>query len=183
MILVRHGESEFNVHYSVTRVDPGIEDPKLTDVGRRQADAAAADLLAIGGIERIISSPYWRTLHTAEIIAGHLGLPVTIDPLVRERTYFACDIGSPRSQLKERWPDFDFGELEERWWPDPCETEAELAQRCSTFGAAQREDDTWRGLLVVSHWGFIRGLTGEAVSNCEMLRFNPQNGEIGKNLP
>ena len=43
MILVRHGQSEFNVVYSVTRVDPGIPDPKLTDEGRRQArDVASA---------------------------------------------------------------------------------------------------------------------------------------------
>ena len=27
MILLRHGQSEFNVVYGVTRVDPGIEDP------------------------------------------------------------------------------------------------------------------------------------------------------------
>ena len=34
MILVRHGQSEFNAVYSVTRVDPGIPDPQLTDIGR-----------------------------------------------------------------------------------------------------------------------------------------------------
>jgi broad specificity phosphatase PhoE len=30
MILLRHGQSEFNLHFSVTRRDPGIADPKLT---------------------------------------------------------------------------------------------------------------------------------------------------------
>ena len=40
MILMRHGESEFNVVYKKTRVDPGIRDPKPTDAGRKQvADA------------------------------------------------------------------------------------------------------------------------------------------------
>ena len=183
MILVRHGESEFNVHFSVTRIDPGIEDPGLTDEGQRQAEAAAKALAATGGIERIITSPYWRTLHTAEIIADRLDLPVTIEPLVRERAYFACDIGSPRSRLSARWPDFHFGDLAERWWPEPTETEAELAARCGAFGAAQQQDEAWQGLLVVSHWGFILGLTGEAVGNCEMLRFDPRNGRINKNLP
>ena len=31
MILIRHGESEFNVVFNKTRVDPGIPDPALTD--------------------------------------------------------------------------------------------------------------------------------------------------------
>ncbi len=34
MLLIRHGQSEFNVVYSVTRQDPGIRDPKLTVEGR-----------------------------------------------------------------------------------------------------------------------------------------------------
>jgi len=41
MILLRHGQSEFNVVYNVTRVDPGIPDPRLTEEGRRQALVAA----------------------------------------------------------------------------------------------------------------------------------------------
>ena len=41
MILVRHGESHFNVHFNVTREDPGIVDPGLTKTGRDQALAAA----------------------------------------------------------------------------------------------------------------------------------------------
>ena len=34
MLLIRHGQSEFNVVYSVTRVDPGIRDPLLTETAR-----------------------------------------------------------------------------------------------------------------------------------------------------
>src|SRR3546814_12714551 len=37
MILVRHGQSHFNVHFARTRVDPGIVDPQLTEEGERQA--------------------------------------------------------------------------------------------------------------------------------------------------
>ena len=37
MILVRHGESHFNVHFNVTREDPGIVDPGLTELGVMQA--------------------------------------------------------------------------------------------------------------------------------------------------
>lgn len=175
MILVRHGQSHFNVHYAKTRIDPGIVDPRLTEEGERQAREAGAGLLG-RGVRRIVASPYWRTLHTAEIIAEALGLPVEIDPQVRERYSFTCDIGSHRSELSKRWPHFSFGALPERWWPEEEESEAALAERCRGFREAQLSDGGWDGLLVVTHWGFIRGLTGEAVGNGVALRFDPQAG-------
>lgn len=175
MILVRHGQSHFNVHFAKTRVDPGIVDPRLTEEGERQA-RAAGESLAGRGVRRIIASPYWRTLHTAEIIAGALGLPVDIEPLVRERYSFACDIGSHRAELMRRWPRFSFGALPERWWPEEEESEESLAARCRSFRESQVDAGDWDGLLVVSHWGFIRGLTGEAVGNGVALRFDPVAG-------
>ena len=96
MILLRHGQSEFNLHFGATRRDPGIIDPRLTALGHTQAQEAAQQL-AGQGIERIIVSPYTRALQTARPVAAALGLPVTIDPIVRERYAFACDIGSPRA--------------------------------------------------------------------------------------
>lgn len=171
MILVRHGQSHFNVVYSVTREDPGIVDPGLTDVGLRQAEGAAT-ALRDRPVRRILASPYTRTLHTAEIIAEQLDLPVVIEPLVRERAFFACDIGTPRSQLSSRWPRFDFGDLPERWWPEPEETEDELLLRCTSFRATMTETEDWREVVVVSHWGFIRGLTGQAVENGTVLPFD-----------
>ena len=172
MKLVRHGQSHFNVVYGATRQDPGIIDPGLTEEGVRQAEAAA-DALAGHELRRVLASPYTRTLHTADIIASVLGLPVTIEPLVRERCYFTCDIGSPRSELTSRWGHFEFGDLPERWWPDPEETEDELAVRCTTFRSAMAQTEDWPHVLVVSHWGFIRGLTGEAVANGTVVVFEP----------
>jgi len=45
VILIRHGQSHFNVVFNETRVDPGIVDPGLTEEGERQAAAAAQALL------------------------------------------------------------------------------------------------------------------------------------------
>jgi len=174
MILIRHGQSHFNAIYNVTRVDPGIVDAGLTEDGIAQAQAAA---LALRGedVRTVLASPYTRTLHTAEIIAEGLGLSITVEPLVRERVFFSCDIGSPRSQLVERWPAVDFGDLPERWWPEPEESEAELALRCALFRAAAARRPDWPHLVVVSHWGFIRGLTGQAMPNGSALRFRPDD--------
>ncbi|MGF1591865.1 MAG: histidine phosphatase family protein [Kiloniellaceae bacterium] len=175
MILIRHGQSHFNVHFAKTREDPGIVDPRLTAEGERQAREAGRQLAACG-IRRIVASPYWRTLHTAEIIAEALALPVAIEPIVRERYSFTCDIGSHRSELSQRWPHFSFGDLPERWWPEAEESETALAERCHSFRSARLATEDWDGLLVVSHWGFIRGLTGEAVGNGTALRFDPRAG-------
>ncbi|MDP9095062.1 MAG: histidine phosphatase family protein, partial [Pseudomonadota bacterium] len=57
MILLRHGQSEFNLHFSRTKVDPGIEDPQLTTLGLTQAEQAAAALAGLG-LRRVVVSPY-----------------------------------------------------------------------------------------------------------------------------
>ena len=82
MFLLRHGQSEFNVHFAKSRIDPGIEDPALTELGHAQAKAAAVALGA-RGLTRIVASPYRRTLETASVLADSLGLPIEIDSLIR----------------------------------------------------------------------------------------------------
>lgn len=172
MILLRHGQSQFNVVYSATRVDPGIEDPALTPDGERQA-VEASDRLKSLDLRRIAVSPYRRTLHTAHIIAEALGLPVSVEPLIREHASFTCDIGTPTSELRRLWPAFEFGELPEVWWPQQGESDAEVQVRCEHFRETTALSADWSHLLVVSHWGFIRGLTGAELANGAMLRFDP----------
>jgi len=173
MILMRHCQSEFNAHFEVSREDPGIEDPRLTALGECQAEAAAEVLAQSGQVRHIVSSPYWRAMHTAEIVARRLDLTVSVDPLVREHAFFACDIGSPRSQLAVRWPHYDYRDLPEEWWPPGSETEEELHARRNHYHRAVTDAGNWTGMLVVTHWGFIRALTGEAVANGALLHFDP----------
>jgi broad specificity phosphatase PhoE len=167
MILVRHGESEFNVVFSRTRVDPGIRDPELTPNGRRQA-AQAATALAGYGIDQVVTSPYTRALQTAEIVAEILGVAVEVEPLVRERGFFACDIGTAASDLTQAWPQHDFGHLDEIWWQED-ETEASVADRCRRFHECVVDHRHWPRLAVVAHWGFIRALTGLELGNGEFV--------------
>ncbi|MBT3401903.1 MAG: histidine phosphatase family protein [Rhodospirillaceae bacterium] len=172
MILVRHAQSEFNVHYSRTRVDPGIRDPALTELGFEQARDTAAQLRALPA-RRIVTSPYTRALQTAEILHDELGLPVEIDPIVGERCAFVCDLGSTRDELAARFPRFAFDHLAHEWWPVPIEEEDGLMARCDGFRTRMAADEAWAGTVIVTHWGFIRGLTGETVGNCAVLRFDP----------
>ena len=169
MILLRHGQSEFNAHFTQFRVDPGIPDPRLTPTGLEQA-VRAADALAAAGLRRIVVSPYTRALQTAAPLAARLGIPITVTCSVRERFGFACDIGTPRSALCEAWPEHDFSAIDEVWWPTEPEPEHAVSARADLFRAEQVARPDWPHTLVVTHWGFILALTGQSVPNGAWLR-------------
>ena len=172
MILLRHGQSEFNLHFSATRRDPGIIDPRLTELGRSQA-AEAVGRLAGERISRIIASPYTRALQTADPIAKALGVPVVINPIVRERYAFACDVGTPRTELERAWPEHDFSTIDEVWWPAIEEPAASVVGRAALFRAEMAALPDWADTLVISHWGFILSMTGQSATNGQWLRCDP----------
>lgn len=169
MLLVRHAQSEWNLHFSRSRIDPGIPDPDLTAEGVRQAGELAAEL-GRHDLVRLVCSPYRRALRTASIVAGALGLPLTVEPLVRERCAFSCDQGTPAADLARDWPDLDFAHLPEIWWGGLIESHDSLAARCDAFRAAATAMPDRDRVAVISHWGFIRCLTGQAVDNTVIVR-------------
>jgi len=170
--LLRHGQSYFNLHFSETRVDPGIEDPELTPLGAEQAAAAARQLAGVA-LTRIIVSPYTRALQTAQPVLAIHRVPVDIMHEVRERAAFVCDIGSPPELLAARFPHHDFGHLPRQWWHTGIESTTATNVRAHTFRArmAAREDSATT--LLVSHWAFILALTGRSIENGEILRWDP----------
>ncbi len=172
MILLRHGQSEFNLHFTATRRDPGIEDPRLTPLGHQQAEAAALEL-ADQGVRRIVASPYTRALQTAQPLAQRLGTPVLVNVAVRERYAFKCDIGSPVADLRQAWPGHDFSAIDEVWWPAENEPETHVIARAARFRAEMAADPAWQDTVVVSHWGFILAMTGTSVANGQWIRCDP----------
>jgi len=179
MILIRHGQSEFNVVFNRERRDPGIRDAPLTAHGRTQVQQAAQDLAALmqqgRPIKRLLASPYTRALQTAAIIAETLDLPLEIEPLVREHAAYHCDIGTPASVLAETWPGLSFEHLDDVWWSSLDETEQQLLERCRLFHQRAAGWHDWQQIAVVSHWGFIRGLTGREARNAELVEFDPRH--------
>jgi broad specificity phosphatase PhoE len=168
MILMRHGQSEFNLHFSATHRDPGIADPRLTPEGHAQA-ARAAEALATRDIRRIIASPYTRAMQTAAPIAAALNLPVLINPTIRERYHFSCDIGTKRAELAIAWPQHDFSHLDEVWWPAGTEDEVSVAARAARFRDEMAAIGGWDHTLIVSHWAFLLTFTGTSLQNGEWL--------------
>lgn len=168
-LLIRHAESAWNEHFSSSRIDVGLPDPPLTTRGIEQA-RRMAERLRDEPLRRLVTSPYRRTLQTASILATELGLPIAVDATVRERCAFSCDQGSAPTDLAREWPDLDFSGLGDVWWGGMIESLPSLAARCATFRANIRDAHDRDEVAVVSHWGFIRGLTGAELHNTGSIR-------------
>jgi broad specificity phosphatase PhoE len=78
-ILARHGVTDWNLAGRYQ----GQADPPLNEAGRRQA-RALAEQLAGEPIRAIYSSDLQRAYDTAQAAAERLGLPVTVEPRLRE---------------------------------------------------------------------------------------------------
>jgi glucosyl-3-phosphoglycerate phosphatase len=168
-LLIRHAESAWNEHFGASRIDVGWPDPPLTARGVEQAHAAARRLRS-EPLRRLITSPYRRTLQTALILAAELDLPIAVDPTVRERCAFSCDQGSSPVELAGLWPELDFSHVGEIWWGGVIESWVSLAARCAAFRARIAAMPDRHEIGVVSHWGFIRGLTGAELQNTDSIR-------------
>jgi len=82
LLLVRHGETDWNADGRLQ----GHTDRPLSDFGRRQAQQLAAELEG-EELEAIYSSDLARARETAEIVAERVGLPVALDPDLREKDW------------------------------------------------------------------------------------------------
>lgn len=82
LCIVRHGETAWNAEHRVQ----GQLDVPLNAVGLAQAEAVGR---ALGGekFDAIYSSDLSRARQTAEPVSGLLGLPIELDPGLRERHY------------------------------------------------------------------------------------------------
>jgi probable phosphoglycerate mutase len=108
LLLLRHGQTEL----SVNRRYSGRGNPELTELGRRQASAAAGYMAQRGGIAAVVSSPLQRAYDTATAAARALGLDVTVDDDLIETDFGAWE-GLTFTEAAERDP-----ELHRRWLRD-----------------------------------------------------------------
>lgn len=147
LMLLRHGQTEL----SVQRRYSGRGNPELTDLGTRQADAAARYLGQQGGIDAVVSSPLQRAYDTAAASATALGLDVTVDDDLIETDFGEWE-GLTFREASERDP-----ELHRKWLGDTAvppprgESFDDVAARVRA--AQQRIVDRHAGqtVLVVSH--------------------------------
>ncbi len=144
LLLVRHGQSTWNAQ----RRWQGQANPPLSDHGRFQAKEAAK---AIGAVDAIVASPQQRASHTAELIAGELGIgPVVLVPNLRERGAGPWS-GLTVEEIEARYP----GYLTDHRRPEGYETDAELLDRTKPALDALALGNPGRLVLVVTHGGVI----------------------------
>ncbi|WP_105971562.1 bifunctional RNase H/acid phosphatase [Streptomyces geranii] len=141
-VLLRHGETPLTPQKRFS--GSGGTDPSLSDVGRDQAERAAASLAVRGTIEAIVASPLTRTRQTAAAVATRLGLDVTIDDGLRETDFGAWE-GLTFGEVRERYPD-DMN----TWLADP---EAEPTGGGESFAATARRMAVTRDKLVAAYAG------------------------------
>ena len=104
LILIRHGETEWNVEGRYQ----GQADPPLNSKGRQQARSLASKLSG-AGLELLISSPLKRAAETAQILAEILDLPVLLDDRLMEihqgdwQTRLRSEIEGQYPELFRRW--------------------------------------------------------------------------------
>lgn len=162
LLLVRHGETDWNAQ----RRWQGNADVPLNERGREQA-RRLADSFVEDGVDAIYASDLARARETAEILAARLGLPVVVDPDLRE-----IDVGSREGLTGE--------EVGVREW----DGESKEAHRDRTLRALARIVAGHPGsrVLVVAHGGTLRrmhehvGLEPTEIANCAVWACAHESG-------
>lgn len=159
IFLARHGETDWNVAGRWQ----GHTDIPLNATGCAQA-VALADRLQGEGIGAVVTSDLFRARHTAEIVAGTLGVPVAlVDPDLREQR-FGWFEGLTPGECEARYPtDWARYVADPRAGPPGGESRAALLERVvrAVQGAAARLSCP---AVVVTHGGAIRALLAELVA-------------------
>jgi 2,3-bisphosphoglycerate-dependent phosphoglycerate mutase/probable phosphoglycerate mutase len=121
---MRHGETEYN---AVGRMQ-GQLDSDLTEVGMEQIRAAAP---VLAGYEPayIVSSDLTRAARTAEEVGQVCGMPVKLDPRLRE-THLGQWQGLTLPDVKNGWPgSWDVWRGDPTWSPPDGESRVDVAAR------------------------------------------------------
>jgi 2,3-bisphosphoglycerate-dependent phosphoglycerate mutase/probable phosphoglycerate mutase len=157
LILLRHGQTEYN---ATSRMQ-GQLDTELSELGRRQALAAAREIAAFEPLA-VVSSDLRRAYDTAVVLGDSAGLPVEIDPRLREThlgqwqglTHHDVDTVAPGARAAWR--------ADATWAPPAGESRVDVARRSvPVVRELLDKHEHWgeRPIVLVAHGGLIAALT------------------------
>lgn len=132
--LIRHAQSEANAlsRVSAEAAASAPVDCALSELGVRQAKALAEHIAHLG-LDLVLSSPYLRTLQTAEPIRARCRVPGRILPLLHEHHLLALPVEWPlmrREKLHQMFPHFEIpGDYQDTAWFHPPEYEDQALER------------------------------------------------------
>ena len=152
LILVRHGQTTYNVENRLPGQLPGVV---LTDEGRRQALRAAVALSELP-LSAVVSSPLERASETAEIIARGWNLRVRTDPRLMD-TDVGPFAGQQIAELKKNDPRWDQYVEHPNEPPEGVESFEQVQRR--TVAAVRDllvDESLGTAILVVAHADVIK---------------------------
>ncbi len=181
VVLVRHGRTHLTETKRIS--GRGGENPKLSDLGRADAKAAATAAAQIGRsgawahlnpISAIVASPIQRTVDTANIIANELGLSVSLNENIAEISFGDWD-GFTNEEVKEKWPN-EFKAWQGAWEiaPPNGESLAEFDARLIQGLYQIVSENSGKTVAVVSHVMPIRGMVRRAIEGGISAYWAPQ---------
>lgn len=144
-MLVRHGESLYNRRGKQAGPDSG-----LTELGWRQAQAAATWLAHTYRADAVLSSRLMRARQTAEIIAERMGAPFIVHEGIEEaETAYWEELPHAADDALAAWRD--------QWQPDPDRAPRYTDFRAQLEASLRRLLAQYAGqtLIVVTHGGAI----------------------------
>jgi probable phosphoglycerate mutase len=153
-MMVRHGESTWNV---LGLIQGHADDAILTDKGRRQS-AQVAEQFRPGRVGAIYSSDLVRARQTAAFVGNALGLPVAVDPALRERCFGSYE-GLPLGALDAVNSGIRGDHVVDATArPDGGESLDEVYERVGSFLERLGAEGHHGDVIVVSHGGAIRAM-------------------------
>ena len=181
VVLVRHGRTHLTETKRIS--GRGVENPKLSDLGRADAKAAATAAAQIGRsgawahlnpISAIVASPIQRTVDTANIIANELGLSVSLNENIAEISFGDWD-GFTNEEVKEKWPN-EFKAWQGAWEIAPPNGESleEFDARLIQGLYQIVSENSGKTVAVVSHVMPIRGMVRRAIEGGISAYWAPQ---------
>jgi broad specificity phosphatase PhoE len=145
--LLRHGQADHIISGTIaSKATEAANPPHLTKVGIAQARRAAEELVG-RGINVIYSSPYARTMETAEIVADKLGLDINVDKRLRETDFGVLD-GKPDEEMRKQFSGM-LDRLYDR--PEGGESLADVCSRVERFLEEVEAEHKGQNILVVAH--------------------------------
>ena len=160
---VRHAESIWN---EAGLVQGQADAPGLSAAGTLQAEQLAVRLAGCGA-GAVLSSDLLRAMETARPIAARLSVPVTSEPMLRERDLGAAQ-GRPTTSLVPSESGYDGTVVvDPDARPAGGESLRQLYQRVGRCLEELRRSPLAPAMVVVTHGGFLRAarawLAGTAV--------------------
>ncbi len=150
LMLVRHGETEFNLQ----RRYQGQMDIPLSDLGKRQAELVAGRLAA-KEIDAIYASDLSRAMETAQAIAEACGLEVTPEPRLRELKFGVLE-GLTFDEAQEQYPEMIAAWLDDfNRPPQGAETIDVFNARCLSLLEDLKAKHDEQVVLLVAHGGSL----------------------------